>query len=253
MPVFLRNLRARLLDPGHLAVWVLSSAVAAYMGPFGTFLLLDLADRAILWTCIVGWGLLMIGLAMTVEETFLPWLSFRQREIGRLVISAPLILLFLWPGVDFYFSPEPVPITLFQAAVSCYLVGAIITLARVVIHGALGSEEIVEAEPEDPRLLRRLPDGTPGPILRLSGKGHFVEIVTPAGCHTVRMRLADAVEEMDGVEGYFTHRSHWVTRDAVTGAKRDGTKHYLVSADAELIPVSKGKLPELEEAGLLRL
>ncbi|MEL6914124.1 MAG: LytTR family DNA-binding domain-containing protein [Pseudomonadota bacterium] len=242
-----------------MAVWVLSSAIAAYMGPFGTFLLLDLGDRVLLWTAIVGWGLFAIAVTMTVEETFLPWLSFRQRELGRLLVSAPLIIAVLWPGVGAYFRPDPVPITFVQAMVACYLVGAIVTLARMVMHAAFRTAEAADApEPaarvpeEDPRLLRRLPKGTPGPILRLSGKGHYVEIVTPSKAHTVRMRLADAVEEMDGVEGYLTHRSHWVARRAVTGATRHGGKHYLISADAELIPVSKGKLPQLEEAGLLR-
>ena len=34
------------------------------------------------------------------------------------------------------------------------------------------------------------------------------------------MRLSDAVEELEGLEGAQTHRSWWVARDAVRGVER---------------------------------
>ncbi|MEM6727570.1 MAG: LytTR family DNA-binding domain-containing protein, partial [Pseudomonadota bacterium] len=85
---------------------------------------------------------------------------------------------------------------------------------------------------------------------RIAARDHFVEVVTEQGSHRIRMRMADAVAEMEGADGMLVHRSHWVARCAIEGVKRAGAKHYVISADAELIPVSKSNLPKLEEAGL---
>lgn len=242
----------RVFNAQNLGIWVLASAIASYMGPFGTFVFLSGFERTILWFTMVAWGLFMIAVSMSVEETFFKNLTFRQEELGRLLVMPPIIIIPLYPSVTAYLAPQPMPISFFEAVVACYLLGGIVTSARFsVLYSTRGAVEISNQNGDAPRLMRRLPDDAKGPILRLSGRDHFVEIVTAEAIHSVRMRLADAVEEMDGVDGLYTHRSHWVAKEAIREIEREGGRHYVISADKERIPVSRGKLAELEDAGIV--
>ena len=252
MTELLKSISRRLLDEQNLAIWVLASAAAAYMGPFGTFLTIEPVERTFLWFAIVAWGLLLIAISMSVVEVFFPKASFKNQELTRLAIMPPLIIVTMYPVVRLYLAPQPMPITLSEAVLACYLLGAVVAFARfsVFVSGPTEAPAADASEDGAPRLMRRLPGDAEGPILRLSGRDHFVDIVTPNGRHSVRMRLSDAVSEMDGVDGLFTHRSHWVAREAIRDVERDGGKHYVVSTDEERIPVSRGKLSALEQAGL---
>ena len=187
---------------------------------------------------------------MSFADKYLPELSFKQEEIGRLLFMPPVIIIPLYPVVETYLAPEPMPLSLIQRVIACYLLGGIVACARFATM--MSGKAEAEGLEEGPRLLKRLPNHAEGPILRVSGKGHFVEIVTATGRYQIRMRLADAVDEMDSVDGFFTHRSHWVAREAIYDVERKGGKHFVVSADEERIPISKGKLTELEEAGFVK-
>ena len=67
----------------------------------------------------------------------------------------------------------------------------------------------------------------------------------------IRLRFGDAIEEMDPVDGFCTHRSHWVARQAVSGAERERGKIFLRLENGDRVPVSRTYMPDLEEAGLL--
>lgn len=106
-------------------------------------------------------------------------------------------------------------------------------------------------EPVMPRLARRLPDGFEGPILRLTVNDHMVEVISACEVHRLRMRFADAVNEMEPVEGFCTHRSHWVTHSAVRNIERDGNRLLVVLSNGDKVPVSRKYRVNLEEAGLV--
>ena len=61
----------------------------------------------------------------------------------------------------------------------------------------------------------------------------------------------DAVNEMEPVEGFCTHRSHWVTRAAVKRVERQGNRLYAALINGEMIPVSRKYRENLENAGLI--
>ncbi|MFU8881249.1 MAG: LytTR family DNA-binding domain-containing protein [Rhodobacterales bacterium] len=102
-------------------------------------------------------------------------------------------------------------------------------------------------QPVPPRLIRRIDHDDPGPVLRLEALDHFVTVVTPLAHHHLRMRFADAVDEMDSVEGVVTHRSHWVALTAVTGAARHKGRLFLKVACGTDIPVSRKHMPAVEK------
>ncbi|WP_322866386.1 LytTR family DNA-binding domain-containing protein [Aquicoccus sp. G2-2] len=102
-----------------------------------------------------------------------------------------------------------------------------------------------------PRLLLRLPEDARAPVLRLSSRDHQVEVVTRLGAVLIRMRLADAIAEMEPVPGYGTHRSHWVAAAAIEGVEQDGNRTFLLLVNGDRVPVGKKYRPGLESMGVL--
>ncbi|WP_339948575.1 LytTR family DNA-binding domain-containing protein [uncultured Albimonas sp.] len=102
-----------------------------------------------------------------------------------------------------------------------------------------------------PRLLERLSPERRGALRRLSMQDHYVEVVTDRGAELVLLRLGDAIAECAPVEGMQVHRSHWVARRAVAAVWRDGDRAMLQLTGGERIPVSRGRVPALREAGWL--
>ena len=79
---------------------------------------------------------------------------------------------------------------------------------------------------------------------------HYVDIVTDKGKTLVLMRLADAMREAAAIPGLQIHRSHWVARDAVVRTQRADGKLSLELSNGLRLPVSRGFLPAVKEAGL---
>ena len=242
---------------GEIAIWSVVSFLAGYTGPFGTYSL-GLDRRLAYWTLVVVISAIMAHVFAR--------LSSRMVGPGRPLLK-DLILVALMTACF-----TPVLIGLSRAFLSVELATiadalyfgqfvAIISLCvattrRLVprmIAGRSPSKAANAPAPSapEPRLLKRLPGDVPGPVVRLSSRDHFVDVVTPAAEHRLRMRLADAIDEMDPVEGYCTHRSHWVAREAVQGAERDGGRLLLRLSNGDRVPVSRTYRPRLEEAGLL--
>jgi DNA-binding LytR/AlgR family response regulator len=89
-----------------------------------------------------------------------------------------------------------------------------------------------------------------GKLLALIVEDHYVDIVTDRGKALVLMRLADAMREAGTVAGLQIHRSHWVALDAVVKAHRSDGKLILELSNGLRLPVSRGYLPAVKEAGL---
>jgi hypothetical protein len=101
-----------------------------------------------------------------------------------------------------------------------------------------------------PRFIERLPIGLKGgEIWAVEAEDHYLRIHTSRGSDLILMRLADAVAELEGIEGAQTHRSWWVARAAVKEVKRsDGRATLILPSDAEA-PVSRTYARALREAG----
>ena len=87
-------------------------------------------------------------------------------------------------------------------------------------------------------------------MLRLTANDHFVEIATDNGAETLRMRLVDAIDEMEPVNGYCVHRSHWVSHEAIDRIERENShKIFVILNNNDRIPVSRKYRINLENAG----
>ncbi|WP_109313462.1 LytTR family DNA-binding domain-containing protein [Ruegeria sp. AU67] len=134
-------------------------------------------------------------------------------------------------------------------------------IPRVIGYSALftaGRILTSRAEPKSappsspaPRLARRLPASFQGQIYRLSSRNHYVDVVTTEGTFAIRLRLSDAVGEMEPLRGHCAHRSHWIVDNAVTGTEKVADRIYLKLVNGDLIPVSRKYKPMLEDDGLI--
>lgn len=256
----------------NLLVWLLVSGAATLMAPFDSDGNFPQPLLALYWAGVVGMALLFSAVVSEcvarIEPDRLSWRFGLLRVLGMCLVFTPVLML--WT-VLLAPMPQMLP-SVWRMAVFVAMTGVTIHALRRILGGdvdrfiaddaggvALASapEQVTDQTPEkppeqpQPRLMRRLPDGAVGPILRLSASDHMVEVHLPDASHNLRMRFVDAIAEMDGVPGDCAHRSHWVTFAAVTGVKRDKGRILLMISNGDEVPVSRTYRPRIEAAGLL--
>ena len=76
------------------------------------------------------------------------------------------------------------------------------------------------ADAAPPRFLERLPLGLrDAELWAVEAEDHYLRVHTARRQELILMRLSDAVNELQGIEGAQTHRSWWVARGAVRDVK----------------------------------
>lgn len=229
------------------------SVLLALAGPFGTFGRGDFLHRLVYWSvlCVVS-----LGIAITTKHlitNFLPNLAKIFSEAATIILTTIIFTPFLrwwsseaYPEFDRY-APDVLQMA-GQVLVICMAISVLSHGMQLLFAGQGAPQEAVRPSV---RLARRLSEGFEGDIFRLSAEGHTVLVYTDQSLFRVRMRLTDAIEEMTGVDGHCTHRSHWVATQAVTGSGRKGGKPHVTLRDGSQVPVSRKYQPDLEGAGLL--
>jgi hypothetical protein len=101
------------------------------------------------------------------------------------------------------------------------------------------------------RLIARLNPRLGGEVLALQGEDHYVRVHTALGSELVLMRLGDAIQELDGLEGERVHRSWWVARQAVGETRMDGRRACLTLTNGLEVPVSREATVQLRRTGWL--
>ena len=101
-----------------------------------------------------------------------------------------------------------------------------------------------------PKFFARLPTQLAGAeIYAVEAEDHYLRLHTSLGQDLILLRLADAIAELEGVEGAQTHRSWWVAKAAVTEVERGDGRATLTLKDGAEVPVSRGFAKQLREAG----
>ncbi len=100
------------------------------------------------------------------------------------------------------------------------------------------------------RFLDRLPAKLRGGTLyAVASEDHYLRLHTSAGQDLILMRLSDALNELDGLEGAQTHRSWWVARDSFTHVSRSDGRALLRLKNGVEAPVSRTFAKALRQAG----
>ena len=88
-------------------------------------------------------------------------------------------------------------------------------------------------------LINELPIAKRGKLICLQMDDHYLNVITDKGEHLLLMRFKDALSKLEHYDGFQTHRSWWVAKEAVSDTKKDGRKLILVLQNGTEVPVSQ--------------
>lgn len=241
-----------------MTFFIVASAlgVAVLAGPFGTYDTMHWPLRTAYWGAVIA-GALVIGFgARAVMRALLGTHHPALFDIGASLILGIIfgpVILALRGWMDPVLSHAD--LSLRSITLNTTLIGAGFFVVRRQIGAETPTGYWSDPEPETvptTRLHRRLSCSHTAEIHRLTANNHFVEVATSTGVETLRLRLIDAIEEMEPVAGLCTHRSHWVAVAAVTGVERQSRgKLFVILKNGDRVPVSRKYRPSLEAAGLI--
>ena len=174
--------------------------------------------------------------------------SYVRGVLGALIMTVPMGLL-VWGatwvvphnGAPLRYLPNYVGVS----AVMCQLMTAI----GVFLSGRQ-APAMSPAPPAPVKFLDRLPlKLRGGEVWAVEAEDHYLRLHTSKGQDLILMRLADAVAELEGLEGAQVHRSWWVARSAVADARRGDGRATLTLKDGSEVPVSRTYARLIREAG----
>ena len=104
--------------------------------------------------------------------------------------------------------------------------------------------------PQPPKFLARLPVRLrSAAIWAVEAQDHYLQVHTARGKELILLRLADAIAELEGLEGAQVHRSWWVSRAAIVDARRGEGRATLTLPDGTEVPVSRTYAKALRQSG----
>ncbi|MGH1578751.1 LytTR family DNA-binding domain-containing protein [Planktotalea sp.] len=251
----------------RILIFGLAIFICVFLGPFETSVDLGLWDRVTFWTIsIVAVGFsIEFCVTTTLDSNWLKRLHVLLKLlIGAMIGAVPgaafmiIINMIMRPqrlvGSDF-------PMTWFQVTILAMLIVGMEHLIWVRLNGpgTKLSRTETEMEPDtqqasEPvetiaraRLFSRLPNSLrEAQLISMSMQDHYVEINTTLGSEMLLMRLSDAIDLLDGLEGAQTHRSHWAAKLHSVSMSKVGRRHELLLSNGQKLPVSNSFKDDVE-------
>lgn len=241
------TLRERKQGLVPVALWALATLLCAVAGPFGTLDALGFGGRAVYWGVVVA---VSIAGSLVCHQ-----ISLARGPVGRLGVWSGYVLV-LAAGVhglnsalfDIWQGWSPFLYLLGIVGVTVIVVQGTVAVARHAL------DTPAPAAPDvDPQalFLRRIPLDKRGPLLRLEAQDHYLNVVTQKGSALILMRLQDAIEALQDVQGLRVHRSHWVMLGAVAAHKREKGRDFLILTNGDAVPVSRSFRADAQAGGLI--
>jgi hypothetical protein len=126
----------------------------------------------------------------------------------------------------------------------------VVSLVMTTLYLLVERPRETHASSRPPKFLERLPLKLRGAeIWAVEAEDHYLRLHTSKGQDLILLRLADAVAELEGIEGAQVHRSWWVARDAIADARRSDGRATLTLKDGSQVPVSRTHAGRLREQG----
>ncbi len=236
--------------------WARGAGVALVSGLFLTFSGAFGTDDAPLSVRLAYWlGLMVLGYLWGALVARFFFRGGRRRTgnlwidatLAALIMSLPFTFVVWFASRAMFHSNLPLrglPI-LFG---SVLLVSLAITALNMLLETRRAA--VTHAQPAPPKFLERLPLKLRGAeVWAVESEDHYLRLHTSKGQDLILMRLADAVSELEGIEGLQVHRSWWVARDAIVAARRGDGRATLTLKDGAEVPVSRTYAGLLRERG----
>ena len=232
-----------------LVVGLAAALFLTFSGAFGT-------DDEPIGIRLVYWLLMMIG--GYVWGSIIASFFFRngRRRTGNMWLDAGLAALIMsGPFTVVVWAANRVLLTSHMPLAGIPMLYGYVLLVCVVltaINMLLETRRaaVTSASSKPPKFLERLPLKLRGAdVWAIEAEDHYLRLHTSKGQDLILLRLADAVAELQGIEGLQVHRSWWVARDAITDAKRGDGRATLTLKDGAEVPVSRTYAGLLRERG----
>ena len=251
-------------------IWGVASVFSIAAGPFGTFEALSLEARAIYWPTVIAGAVLVGAMARVVVQEYWGLRTFETEALAIALLTTALLTVPIHVLTVLMVPAEPLQgvqiLQILRLAAYIFFVSMAASVLRYVCMPRVGPLRPSRPEPDplpecceddeengdcaSARLFARLHPDRRAPIVRLQMRDHYVDVITTQGTDSLLMRFADAIAELDGVNGLRVHRSHWVALDAVRGIARERGRAMLHMTDGMQVPVSRTYLPEVERLDL---
>jgi len=258
----LREMHAVMVSRYSRISLLLATILLTVSGPFGTFQTFNLGQR------LAYWGAMVVAAYLTGQGAATFFIELLRQHItsrwprvvlGALLAGLPVTAVVLTVNsiaYQHFDTTEAFQIWLYDEVIVVVVVLALSAIKEVMATPSLPGQMNASAVREAPAvllppILERVPLPQRGALIALSVEDHYVDIVTERGKTLVLMRLADAMRETGGVPGLQIHRSHWVATSAVVKAHRSEGKVTLELSNGTRLPVSRGYLPAVKDAGLV--
>jgi len=210
-------------------------------------------ERLVYWLIVMAagsvWGQLCQWLLLGWKDMEgRPWLHIAALTA---MVSAPMCL-FVWAATGLFFDGELRPISSLPLLVlPVVTVTAAVSALIVFLARATPVQTHASADAAKPaRFIQRLPLRLRASrLIAVEAEDHYLRVHTDAGSDLILMRLSDALDELEGLEGAQTHRSWWVAKDSVRGASRGDGRATLTLEGGLTAPVSRRYAKALREAG----
>ena len=231
-----------------LGVATLAGSFLGFIGAFGTMEQPPLARIA---QCLpFSWIGSLLGYGCARLVFCMPWADQRPWAAGAVsaTVMIPPMSMIVWlsyllvapPGLPIRALPNLLSIT----ATMCFAGTALGVALRQRARGT----GMTLAGPTPPKFLERLPLKLRGAeVWAVEAQDHYLRLHTSKGQDLILLRLADAIAELEGLEGAQVHRSWWVARDAITEARRGDGRATLTLKDGSEVPVSRTYARHLRE------
>ena len=239
--------------PVALKKIAIDCAVVLALGSLFTFFTvydsgkLPFAERFLFWGSTIGAGWLLAAVVRPhVHRLFAEHSVAIQLIMLGVIVSLPIPLILFWFDTGFQ---QTWPIWnwgrqyfLTFVIVILILTGHYITLKSIGTTDDLTASDGANDTQAAGVFLNRLPvEFHNATLYAVSSEDHYLRVHTDRGDALILMRLADAMRELEVVDGLQTHRSWWVAREGIMQMTGKSDKQSLTLKSGAIVPIARSR------------
>lgn len=244
----LREMQRTVTSPLFWAVMMAVIVILTISGPFHTLEIFNTPKRFAYWGAIAVLTYFSnIFIANLVDQSLVPKLQNRWLRIFISgLVGSIFVTLIVWSISAFIAgNAEPNFRALYELALRCIPIAMVINIVVFLTLDTLRAPPQPMHQQAPSPFFERLPVALGRDIISIQSQDHYLRVVTTKGSDMILMRMADAVKQLEALDGVQTHRSWWVAKKHITDVVRDGGKVTVLLSDGEVVPVSRGRVKEL--------